>query len=190
MKKPIENVRFYNQSSGGNIVKDMKKVIKTILKIVAVGVGFFAAGKVIFYQNKKITNHVKWEAAYKKYYETLQVWMRRKNADGNISKYLIDNDIKKIGIYGKGVLGEFLYEELKDSEIEVVGFIDQLIEGSRMTEEGLILCGMENIDADMKNCDAIIITPLYDVKAVINELRNKDIYAILLGIDELLNESI
>lgn len=167
-----------------------KKILVNIGKISTVIAGFFAIGKVVLYQNRQITEHAKKESAYKKYYEILQIWMHRKNSNRNISVYLLENNIHKVAIYGKGVLGDFLALELKDTEIEVIGFIDRLMEETQIMKDGMLLCALENAAVEMDECEAVIVTPLYDFETISKNLRDNAVKAYILGIDELLKESI
>lgn len=59
------------------------------------------------------------------YYKLTYEWLQKKLQGESILAYFEENNIKKIAIYGKGSLGELLFQELRDSGIEIVCFIDQ-----------------------------------------------------------------
>ncbi len=55
-------------------------------------------------------------------------WLKIKQYGGTLEQYLKDNRIFNIAIYGCGVLGKVLYNELKDTDIHVECFIDKKYE--------------------------------------------------------------
>ena len=52
-------------------------------------------------------------------------WLSLKQRGLSLSTYFIDNDIKTIAIYAIGSMGERLFNELKDSPIQVLYAIDR-----------------------------------------------------------------
>lgn len=58
------------------------------------------------------------------YVETLNRWLTLRDRGISIEKYLKEKKYKKVAIYGLGMIGNHLYEELRQTEIEIVG-IDQ-----------------------------------------------------------------
>lgn len=53
--------------------------------------------------------------------QTLDRWMTLRDNGVSIEQYLRKLDCKKVAIYGLGMIGNHLYEELRRTEIEIVG---------------------------------------------------------------------
>ena len=87
------------------------------------------------------------------YVEILDQWMSLKNKNVSISRLLKEENCKKIAIYGLGMIGNHLYEELIDTEIDIVG-IDQteIYNNFKMS--------IYKPDEFPKDIDLIIVTPL------------------------------
>lgn len=60
-----------------------------------------------------------------RYYQILVMWLEMKQNGKSVIEYLQRNKIKRIAIYGMNALGERFYEEIKNTEIEVVCIIDK-----------------------------------------------------------------
>ncbi len=59
------------------------------------------------------------------FYRLLIEWLRIKQEGKSLASFFIRNGYKTIAIYGMKELGERLYDELKDSEIEIKYIIDK-----------------------------------------------------------------
>lgn len=95
-------------------------------------------------------------------------WMKLKNDGKTLEAYFKDNEISTVAIYGMGALGERLYEDLKACNINVMYAIDR-IAGSKNIE-GLKIIGAED---ELKQVDAIIVTPVQDFYAIEEALEQK-----------------
>ena len=56
--------------------------------------------------------------------DLLNRWLTLRDRNISIARYLEDNEYKKVAIYGLGMLGNHLYEEVRKTGIEIAG-IDQ-----------------------------------------------------------------
>ncbi len=94
---------------------------------------------------------------------TMKRWLENRNAGKTFVNYFKDYGYKSIAIYGAGDLGRLLYEEIKDSEIEIKYFVDRNGEGI-LENEGIPVITVDRI-AEMPMVDVIVITPVgnYDV---------------------------
>lgn len=101
----------------------------------------------------------------KTYKQILETWMTLRDRKISVSNFLIKMGIKKIAIYGGGILGRHLYHELKGTDITVVCFLDQ---NRKVNISGIktIVPG-ESIDT----IDAIIITPIMEYEEIREDLR-------------------
>ena len=93
------------------------------------------------------------------YYKLVCEWLEQKQQNEHITDYFKKHDIQKIALYGMGTLGWLLYEDLKDSEIDIVCAYDwnAAIMGNpiEMKSPGEMQNGIEAVDA-------ILVTPIGD----------------------------
>lgn len=149
----------------------MKKVILSGLSSligIAAGASIVAKinEKVIIKKEKKIDK-------FKTYYNVLNQWLIVKGEGKSLVKYFEDNELKSIALYGMGELGNRLYEELKESNVEIKYAIDKEA-GSTYSE--IIV---KSIDEDLEEVDAIIVTAIFDFEEVKNDLTEKVKYPII-----------
>ena len=78
--------------------------------------------------------------------------------------YFHEYGYHKIGICGAGDLGRLLYEEIKDSDIQVLYFIDRNSEGLRYIDE-IPVVTMQEIQ-EQEKADVLVIAPEWDYEAV------------------------
>ena len=98
---------------------------------------------------------------YKSYYHLLNNWMNLCEANNSICNYFIQNKYTRITIYGLGVIGQRLLNELSQcKDLEIVDVIDkknQKYLGDRESKQ----LG----DAIMPS-DVIVVTPIYDYERI------------------------
>ena len=84
-----------------------------------------------------------------------------------IETYLLGKGIKKVAIYGMKELGEILYDELKDSSVEVAYAIDRDAE--------YIFSDIEVVspEDDLKEVDAVIVTAIHYYSEIADILEKK-----------------
>lgn len=163
---------------------NIKKLVKNILKIGLIG---SAIGYTIYSGQKFLKKETISGKRYKTYYELVSQWLISKNQSKNILDYFIKKDIKKISIYGMGTLAELLYEEIKETDIEISYFID------RNTQE---LCyGLDNISivdlddiVNQEKVDAIIVTPIFDYDDIVLDLKGKGINETIISLESIIYE--
>ena len=109
-------------------------------------------------------------------------WIEFHSKGVTLSNLLLEKQWKKIVIYGLAAMGINLYNEIKDSGIDIVAGIDRR---SDINIEGLNIISP---DADIPKCDAVIVTAVSgydDIKAMLCN-RNKDI--LVVSFSELIME--
>ncbi len=153
-------------TQNGDAIMNIKKVIGTVI----LG-GAAAAGGILAYENY---------AAYKRserkvkrldsYYNMLQQWLKDKQA-GTLKGKLKNLSGKSVAIYGMGVLGELLYNELKDCDIHCETFVDKnadvLVEGI----DGMPVMTIDEIDEN--KVDVIIVTVTFAFDEIAGEIYSK-----------------
>ena len=108
----------------------MKKGMISVLSAIA-GAGSVAVG-VSMYEKHKLEEGEKWKQLADKHLALMQLfnqWMVTKQEGKSIVDYFHKESIKSIAIYGMSYVGERLYDELKDSDIEVKYAIDKNADG-------------------------------------------------------------
>ena len=98
------------------------------------------------------------------------MWLKLKLENKNISTYFKNKNIKSIAIYGLGYLGECLYRELKDSNIDIGYIIDKNHSGKKMEEMKMIY--PDEIE-EQYPVDVIVITTVKVYDEVSTELLQK-----------------
>lgn len=90
-------------------------------------------------------------------------WMQTKQEGKSVVDYFHTYDIKSIAIYGMSYLGQRLYEELKDSDIDVRYCIDK--------NATRIYADIDIVDPEdeFEDVDAIVVTAIY----FFNEIEEK-----------------
>ena len=99
---------------------------------------------------------------------TLKRWMENRNAGKSFVDYFHDYNYKEIAIYGAGDLGRLLYDEIKTSDIEVKYFVDRNGEGLQELN-GIPIVTISQIP-EMKDVDAIVVTPIANYDAICHDL--------------------
>lgn len=129
--------------------KGMVAVIATVAGAVAgvAGDGYFK-GKVINRNNERVNK-------FKCYYNILNQWIVLNHEGKKISEYFKKNNYKKIAIYGMGEIGNRLFEELKDSPVEVQYAIDKNA-GSAYAELEVF-----SLEDELMEVDAIVVTTTF-----------------------------
>lgn len=83
-------------------------------------------------------------------------WLENKNANKSFVDYFHQCGCKTIAIQGAGDIGRLLYEEIKDSDIQVKYFIDRNGEGIHEIN-GIPVITVSRID-EMEDVDIVVIT--------------------------------
>ncbi|RKI43225.1 hypothetical protein D7V86_00955 [bacterium D16-51] len=104
---------------------------------------------------------------FKSYYNILNHWLDFKHMGKNIENYFIQNNYKKIAIYGMGELGFHLMDELQDTEIEVLYAVDDGLCAHKVRT--MI---KHNCD-DLPEVDAVIVTPIFAYDKIKVQLEKK-----------------
>lgn len=93
-------------------------------------------------------------------------WVRVKQTGNDLIPYFHDNCLKTIAIYGMGILGERLFDELEDSDITVLYAIDRMAEQKQY--KGLKIYGTK--DDCYPEVDAVCVTPTQDYWDIVCKL--------------------
>lgn len=144
--------------------------------------GAIGTGIVVGAKEKKATLQQKQRAdRYLTIINTFNDWFITKQAEMTVEQYFTNNGIKRIAIYGMGLLGERLMDELYDSEVEVVYAIDK---------NAATLCSKVDIvtpDDILEEVDAVVVTAVHFFDEIKKTLAGK-LNCPIISLDEVLEE--
>ncbi len=150
----------------------MKKSLRVTEVIGALGAILFAYGK-----DKKNKQEMKHQQEFSKkivsYYALLNQWLKIKQQGKSLAEYFHKNDIQSIAIYGYKELGERLYDELKESDIEIKYIIDKNIDYIRAEID------VYSPDESLPQVDAIVVTATYYYDEIEDELNDMGDFLII-----------
>lgn len=101
-------------------------------------------------------------------FSMMKDWCLILQKNKRVADYLLENELYKIAIYGLGDVGEALYNELKDSPINIVCGIDK--SDFYLTDEINVITPNEELPEEI---DAIIVTPVASYEDIYSLLKNK-----------------
>lgn len=143
-------------------------VISTIIGAItgALGQGL-VKNKIIDEKNKKVDK-------FKAYYNMLNQWLQLKQEGKSLEEYFATNNIHTIAIYGMGEMGNRLYEELKNTNIEVRYAIDK---NADSTYSEINVIDLESGDLD--EVDAIVVTAIFAYDEIEEKINNVVNYSVV-----------
>lgn len=159
------------------------KVWKMVLGLL----GLTAVGGVIWGAKKAIEKANKYESRYKYYYDMTNQWLRNKNEKRNTKEYFNNNNYSTIAIYGMGEMGNRLYEELEDTDVEVLYFIDKNAEDIYYGIDDIPVVGLDDIERQEK-VNAIIVTPVYDFDSIEETLSQYEFDGDIISLEDIIFE--
>lgn len=104
---------------------------------------------------------------YERYWKVFDMWMKIREQGKKIEDYLILKNIKIIGIYGVGMMGNHLITELLESKVEIAYAIDQRAEFIDIPIK------VYWPDEMVPTVDAIVITVLFDTEEIKEKIEKK-----------------
>lgn len=110
---------------------------------------------------------------FKKYYGMLNVWLSLKQENKTLATWFEENGYKNIAIYGMGEMGNRLYEELRDTNINVAYAIDRDVNGIYSS-----LSVYEQED-DLPEVDAIVVSAVFAFDEIAAELKKSCSYPVI-----------
>ena len=110
---------------------------------------------------------------------TLDLWLRQKQANGQIQDFFLRNNFMEIAIYGMDYLGEYLLQDLQETRIIVKYAIDK--------NADKIVCGIKTVkpDAELERVDAIIVSAVYHFEDI-RKLISSKIDCPIISLDDVL----
>lgn len=153
----------------------MRNIMKIILNL-AIGIIIGATTVKIFLKKATIKQQASVPSIYEDGFQIFNDWMKLKFEGKTLQKFFDDNRMKKVAIYGFGALGQRLYEDLKQLDVEITYVIDRNADNIRI--DGLKVV---TLDGELDIVDAIIVTPIqffYDIEKDLESKMSTDIISI------------
>lgn len=104
---------------------------------------------------------------FKSYYNILNQWLILRQEGKKLETYFIEKGYKTVAIYGMGEMGNRLYEELKDSSIEIKYAIDKNADSVYADLD------VKDIEEDLEPVDAVVVTAVFAFDSILEQLKDK-----------------
>lgn len=143
----------------------MKKSI-----IGAILAGTVIGGSIIGnWKDQKIKQKEEQELKYAELTRLLAQWVNLKQDKKELKRYFIENNFKRIAVYGVSYVGKCLIHELRNTEIEVAYVIDQRGDAIDLEEQIRLV----HPDDEMEPVDAVIVTSVYYFEQIEKKMQEK-----------------
>lgn len=142
-----------------------KGIIAVLSTVLGMASGAVISGKIA---SKAIEEKSIKADKFKSYYNMLNQWLILKQEEKSLAQYFENAGYHTIAIYGMGEMGNRLYEELKDTNIEVKYAIDKNVNSTYLDLE---VFDVE--DDDFAAVDAIVVTAVFAFDEIESTLKEK-----------------
>lgn len=123
------------------------------------------------------------EETYKQYYLVLNKWLELSLNGGSVGHMLVQQNRKKIIVYGLGNIGKRLIQDIeKSNDLEIVGVMDGAIKAEKYGHYDVIIKEQIRMLIDI----TIIVTPFYYLYSIKEELLGLNSEISVIGIDEII----
>lgn len=155
-----------------------KRVVSIILFLIGAIVGAIAEIKILLNKKNKFQ-----ELSDKNFtlMSLLNQWLKTKQEGKVLTEYFKKRKIECIAIYGMSYIGERLYNELKNSDIQVKYAIDRNLDGIYAEID------IFSPEEELATVDAVVVTAVFyydEIKAMLKEKLNCPI----LSLEDILYE--
>lgn len=161
----------------------MKKGNSSILlTVLGATIGAVSAGAAV--SNKSEKKIKKYKELADKHFAIMKLydqWLLTKQEGKSLAEYLTKEGIHSIAIYGMSFVGERLYDELVDSDIEIKYGIDK--NADHIYSE----IDMINPEGEYGTVDAIIVTAVFYFDEIASMLEEKTDIKVL-SLEDILND--
>lgn len=155
-----------------------KPVISLLSATVGVAAGAITVGKIVSDEKRKIENMSDKHLAL---FLMMNQWVKVKQEGKNLSSYFETNGYKKIAIYGMSYAGETLFEELKDSNIEIAYAIDKNADSIDADVD------LVSVDDELEDVDVIVVTAITFFEEI-EEMLSEKIDCPIVSLEDILYE--
>ncbi len=131
---------------------------------------------------KKLEDQKKMTEKNREQYLLLNQWLKLRQSGKSICNYLSEKGYKTVAIYGMGMNGKRVVQELKDSGIEALYGIDK--KADSIVSEINVLAA----DADLPETDAIVVSEPVYIEEITKLLKTK-VHCPIVSLEEAIYES-
>ena len=125
-------------------------------------------------ENHRIDGLMKQNERYRNYWMILRDWLNLNEEGKTVTQNLKDKNIHKVAIYGMGMLGTPLYQELINNNFEVPYCIDQdITKGDRLDVP------VYTYEDDWQEVELIIVAVSYSYESIKNKIMEKGTFNII-----------
>lgn len=161
----------------------MKKWLSLIITsvgsmIIGIGVGSKETSKAL---KKEINEKQDFSEKHLELFLLMNQWVKLKQEGKHLQDYFEKRGYRSIAIYGISYVGERLFEELKESDIDVKYGIDKKADGIYLELE------IVTMNDDFEKVDAIVVTPIHYFEEIEEVLSNK-IDCPIISIEDIVYE--
>lgn len=149
-------------------IKWIMRVVKFVLYIVVLLWGSFKFA-IIVGKNKDKTI-----MKYKLYNRLMLDWITNLEKGKSVYGYLKRKRFMNIAIYGRRGLGEYLREQLSETDVSLRYFIDRAA-----CQGNIDQIPIYRLDDELPKVDVIIVTPIWDYENIRKQLSEKVSYPIV-----------
>lgn len=89
---------------------------------------------------------------------TMKRWMENNNSGKKFADYLLSCGYYKVAIYGAGDIGRLLYHDVKNSDVQVMYFVDRNAESIKNIDGIQVVLPIDIVK--QKDVDIMIISPV------------------------------
>ena len=106
-------------------------------------------------------------------YMTMKKWLENRNQGKTFAEYFKECGYKTVAIYEITDMGKLLYDEIKDSDIEVAYFVDRNAEGLREVD-GIPVIMLQDVSKMQKSrpADILVVSPVVDYNKITKALAH------------------
>lgn len=149
----------------------MKKVVLAGLSTI---LGAVIGGVVMGTINEKVLKKKEEKVdKFKSYYNMLNQWLILKNEGKTLAQFFENKGYHSIAVYGMGEMGNRLYEELKNSGIEIKYSIDKEA-GSTYAE-----IDVKGLEDEWEKVDTIVVTAVFAFDDIEKEIMERVDYPVI-----------
>ncbi len=132
---------------------------------------------------KKLEDQKKMTEKNREQYLLLNQWLKLRQSGKSICNYLSEKGYKTVAIYGMGMNGKRVVQELKDSGIEALYGIDK--KADSIVSEINVLAA----DADLPETDAIVVSEPVYIEEITKLLKTK-VHCPIVSLEEEIYQSL
>jgi hypothetical protein len=132
------------------------------------------------YSNNDTLSRIK----YERYLNRLDDWMRLRESDKNMETWLLNNKLQNVLVYGYGIFGKHMLNELSNSHINVMGLIDKDVKNRDIGYPCFALTD------EFPKADCIIVTSFFFLTEIYKDIKSLHPEMKIISVEEIIDDMI